>query len=40
MAWLGHSTVSAALRYQHVVESRNAGIAVQLDNLILPSDDG
>ncbi len=34
MAWLGHSTVGAALRYQHVVESRNAEIAAQLDDLI------
>lgn len=40
MAWLGHSTVGAALRYQHVVESRNSEIAAQLDNLIRSSDDG
>ena len=36
MAWLGHSTVGAALRYQHVVESRNGEIAAQLDTLIRP----
>ena len=40
MAWLGHSTVGAALRYQHVVESRNDEIAVQLDNLIRPPPGG
>ncbi|MEM9655151.1 MAG: site-specific integrase, partial [Actinomycetota bacterium] len=37
MAWLGHSTVGAALRYQHVVESRNAEIAARLDLLIRSS---
>ena len=46
MAWLGHTTVGASLRYQHVAENRTSEIADQLDGLIRgglnlsdPSDD-
>jgi integrase len=34
MARLGHSTVAAALRYQHVMNGRDATIAEALDRLL------
>jgi hypothetical protein len=38
---LGHSTTAAAIRYQHVMEHRDAAIARELDRLIKPSrEDG
>jgi integrase len=36
MAWLGHSSVAAALRYQHVAANRNAEIAERMDSIIRP----
>ena len=39
MAWLGHTTVGASLRYQHVADDRTSQIAAQLDELIRPADD-
>jgi hypothetical protein len=34
MARMGHSSSAAALRYQHVMASRDAAIAAALDELI------
>ncbi|MEM7271658.1 MAG: tyrosine-type recombinase/integrase [Actinomycetota bacterium] len=39
MAWLGHTSVAAALRYQHVAANRNAEIAGRMDDLIRPSSE-
>lgn len=38
MAWLGHSTVEAARRYQHVAKNRNVEVAERLNDLITASD--
>jgi hypothetical protein len=35
MARMGHSSLAAALRYQHVMAGRDAAIAAALDELIL-----
>ena len=40
MAWLGHTSVAAALRYQHVAGNRNAEIAARMDDFIRPDDGG
>lgn len=37
MVWLGHASVTAALRYQHVAANRNAQIAARMDDLIRPA---
>lgn len=37
MTWLGHTSVAAALRYQHVADNRNAEIAARMDDLIRPT---
>jgi integrase len=39
MAWLGHTSVAAALRYQHVADNRSAEIAARMDDLIRPDHD-
>jgi hypothetical protein len=36
MARLGHSTTAAVVRYQHVMDERDAGIASALNELLGP----
>jgi hypothetical protein len=36
---LGHSSPAAALRYQHVMEGRDAAIAAALDDLLDAEDE-
>jgi hypothetical protein len=38
MARMGQSTAAMAIRYQHVMEGRDAAIAASLDRLIRSSD--
>jgi integrase len=39
MAFLGHSSMAGAIRYQHVADNRGRQIAERLDRLIRPVDE-